>query len=279
MRSHNTTQASIGAIIGLCKIAKAATEVGYHDAHSGETIDKTASYTPSMTIGSVNVSPLTMANIYATYAANGVACTPIAMTKVTKDDGTELEVPKANCHQAVDPEIIQTLAYTLNQGVTRPDGAGGSAQLDNGRKTFAKTGTNGDTYVSTGGFIPNQIATFVLVGDVQNPNANRMANVAINGVYRTMWDGSMIAAPAWKAFNNAYAERKQLPIDNDYGQPSSKYTATSNTVTSIQGVTSTLQQRSSNSNSNSNNQQNNSNNQQNGNNTNNNNSNNNSNNH
>ena len=245
VRSHNTTQASIGAIIGLCKIAKAATEVGYHDAHSGETIDKTASYTPSMTIGSVNVSPLTMANIYATYAANGVACTPIAMTKVTKDDGTELEVPKANCHQAVDPEIIQTLAYTLNQGVTRPDGAGGSAQLDNGRKTFAKTGTNGDTYVSTGGFIPNQIATFVLVGDVQNPNANRMANVAINGVYRTMWDGSMIAAPAWKAFNNAYAERKQLPIDNDYGQPSSKYTATSNTVTSIQGVTSTLQQRSS----------------------------------
>ena len=279
VRSHNTTQASIGAIIGLCKIAKAATEVGYHDAHSGETIDKTASYTPSMTIGSVNVSPLTMANIYATYAANGVACTPIAMTKVTKDDGTELEVPKANCHQAVDPEIIQTLAYTLNQGVTRPDGAGGSAQLDNGRKTFAKTGTNGDTYVSTGGFIPNQIATFVLVGDVQNPNANRMANVAINGVYRTMWDGSMIAAPAWKAFNNAYAARKQLPIDNDYGQPSSKYTATSNTVTSIQGVTSTLQQRSSNSNSNSNNQQNNSNNQQNGNNTNNNNSNNNSNNH
>ncbi|OZG68597.1 penicillin-binding protein [Bifidobacterium eulemuris] len=250
VRSHNTTQASMGAIIGLCAVADTATELGYHDAYTGSTLQESTSFTPSMLIGTVNVSPLTMASIYAVYASNGVQCDPIAMTKVTDKSGNDIDVPSANCHQAVDPEIIQTLAYTLNQGVVRSDGAGGSAQLDNGRKTFAKTGTNGNTYVTTGGFIPNEIATFVLVGDAQGSTA--IENISINGVYNSYWDGSTIAAPAWRRFMNAYAERKQLAIDNDYGQASSKYTATSSTVTSIQGTTqSSTTNRSNNSNSNS----------------------------
>ena len=123
----------------------------------------------------------------------------------------------------------------MNQGVVRPDGAGGVAQLANGRKTFAKTGTHEDQLVTTGGIITNQIATFVLVGDVQNPVGPPIANIAIHGQYHSYWDGSTIAAPAWRDFMNAYAERKQLPIDNDYGQPAAKYSATSSTVTKIGG--------------------------------------------
>ena len=234
-RSHNTTQASMGSIIGLCKIADTATELGYHDANTGETLDKTSSFVPAMMVGNVNVSPLTMASIFAVYASNGVQCDPIALKQVTDVDGNDIKVPSANCHQAVDPEIIQTLAWAMNQGVVRPDGAGGVAQLANGRKTFAKTGTHEDQLVTTGGFIPNQIATFVLVGDVQNPVGHPIANIAINGQYHSYWDGSTIAAPAWRDFMNAYAERKQLPIDNDYGQPAAKYSATSSTVTRIGG--------------------------------------------
>ena len=215
--------------------ADTATELGYHDANTGETLDKTSSFVPAMMVGNVNVSPLTMASIFAVYASNGVQCDPIALKQVTDVDGNDIKVPSANCHQAVDPEIIQTLAWAMNQGVVRPDGAGGVAQLANGRKTFAKTGTHEDQLVTTGGFIPNQIATFVLVGDVQNPVGHPIANIAINGQYHSYWDGSTIAAPAWRDFMNAYAERKQLPIDNDYGQPAAKYSATSSTVTKIGG--------------------------------------------
>ena len=75
----------------------------------------------------------------------------------------------------------------------------------------------------------------MLVGDVQNPVGHPIANIAINGQYHSYWDGSTIAAPAWRDFMNAYAERKQLPIDNDYGQPAAKYSATSGTVTKIGG--------------------------------------------
>lgn len=226
VRSHNTTQASMGAILKLCKVADTATELGYHDAATGETIDKTQVYTPSMMIGSVNVSPLTMASIFAVYASNGVQCNPIAISKVTDKDGNDLKVPSANCHQAVDKDIIQTLAYTLNQGTVRPDGAGWSFRMADGRKSFGKTGTSEDLAVSGGSFIPNQIAAFAVVGDAQNPYTNRISNIAINGRYNSYWDGSTIAGPAVTDFFNSYISKKKIPIDNDYGQPVSKYTTT-----------------------------------------------------
>lgn len=226
VRSHNTTQASMGAILKLCKVADTVTELGYHDAATGETIDKTQVYTPSMMIGSVNVSPLTMASIFAVYASNGVQCNPIAISKVTDKDGNDLKVPSANCHQAVDKDIIQTLAYTLNQGTVRPDGAGWSFRMADGRKSFGKTGTSEDLAVSGGSFIPNQIAAFAVVGDAQNPYTNRISNIAINGRYNSYWDGSTIAGPAVTDFFNSYISKKKIPIDNDYGQPVSKYTTT-----------------------------------------------------
>lgn len=226
VRSHNTTQASMGAILKLCKVANTATELGYHDAATGETIDKTPVYTPSMMIGSVNVSPLTMASIFAVYASNGVQCNPIAISKVTDKDGNDLKVPSANCHQAVDKDIIQTLAYTLNQGTVRPDGAGWPFRLADGRKSFGKTGTSEDLAVSGGSFIPNQIAAFAVVGDAQKPYTNRISNIAINGRYNSYWDGSTIAGPAVTDFFNSYISKKKIPIDNDYGQPVSKYTTT-----------------------------------------------------
>lgn len=248
VRSHNTTQASMGAILKLCKVADTATELGYHDAATGETIDKTQVYTPSMMIGSVNVSPLTMASIFAVYASNGVQCNPIAISKVTDKDGNDLKVPSANCHQAVDKDIIQTLAYTLNQGTVRPDGAGWSSRLADGRKSFGKTGTSEDLAVSGGSFIPNQIAAFAVIGDAQNPYTNRISNIAINGRYNSYWDGSTIAAPAVTNFFNSYISKKKIPIDNDYGQPVSKYTTTGKYL-GIGGRTFSVPQTTTNGNS------------------------------
>ena len=248
VRSHNTTQAYMGAILKLCKVADTATELGYHDAATGETIDKTQVYTPSMMIGSVNVSPLTMASIFAVYASNGEQCIPIAISKVTDKDGNDLKVPSANCHQAVDKDIIQTLAYTLNQGTVRPDGAGWSFRLADGRKSFGKTGTSEDLAVSGGSFIPNQIAAFAVVGDAQNPYTNRISNIAINGRYNSYWDGSTIAAPAVTNFFNSYISKKKIPIDNDYGQPVSKYTTTGKYL-GIGGRTFSVPQTTTNGNS------------------------------
>lgn len=224
IRSHNTTQASMASQIGLCAIADAATALGYHNAPSSAMdVYSSNSFNAPMTIGAVQASPLTMANVYATLGANGVACTPIAMTRVTDKNGDEIDVPQADCHQAIDPEIAQTTAYALNQGVVTAGGEAATTQLDNGRKTFAKTGTNENTYMLTAGFVPNVVSAFVAVGDAQDPLNNTFDNKTINGVYRSEWFGMYIATPAWKQFMNTYLNAINAPIDNNYGNPAQKY--------------------------------------------------------
>ena len=238
IRSHNTTQASMASQIGLCAIADAAKALGYHNSPaSAMDVYSDNSFNAPMTIGSVQASPLTMANVYATLGANGVACTPIAMTKVTDKDGNEIKVPSADCHQAIDPEIAQTVAYAMNQGVVTAGGEAATTQLDNGRKTFAKTGTNEQTYMLTAGFVPNTVAAFVAVADAQDPINNTFEYKTINGVYHDYWYGMYIATPAWKQFMNTYLDAIDAPIDNDYGTPAQKYL----TVTGVQASTSNNQ--------------------------------------
>lgn len=234
IRSHNTTQASMASQIGLCAIADAAKALGYHNSPaSAMDVYSDNSFNAPMTIGAVQASPLTMANVYATLGANGVACTPIAMTRVTDKNGDEIDVPQADCHQAIDPEIAQTTAYALNQGVVTAGGEAAMTQLDNGRKTFAKTGTNENTYMLTAGFVPNVVSAFVAVGDAQDPLNNTFDNKTINGVYRSEWFGMYIATPAWKQFMNTYLNAINAPIDNNYGNPAQKYL----TVSRVQATT------------------------------------------
>ncbi len=224
VRSHNTTQAAMTAKIGLCAIANAAKSLGYNNSPLGqEDVYSNNSFNPPMVIGAVQASPLTMANVYATIAANGVECTPIAITKVVDTDGQQLKVPSANCHQAIPKDVAQTVAYALNQGVVSSQGVASMTQLDNNRKTFAKTGTNEDTYMLTGGFVP-QVAAYVAVGNAESQKS--FNGVTINGVKRNVWYGEYIAAPAWRNFMNAYLKAAKIPIDNNYGTPATKFTKT-----------------------------------------------------
>ncbi|WP_190972883.1 transglycosylase domain-containing protein [Bifidobacterium rousetti] len=220
--SHNTTQAAMASQITLCPIADAAKAMGYHNSIQGkEDVYDSNSFQPPMVIGTVQASPLTMANVYATIAAKGVECTPIAITKMTDSTGKNYKVPSANCHQAIDPEVAETAAYALNQGVVRSGGNAVKAQLDNGRKTFAKTGTNETTYMLTAGFIP-QVSAYVAIGNAEVPQS--FSYKTINGVYHSTWYGMYLAEPAWREFMQNYVNAANIPIDNSYGTPSSKYT-------------------------------------------------------
>ena len=224
VHSHNTIQAAIGSQIKLCAVAEAARTIGYHNSPYGqEDVFSKNSMNPAMLIGSVQASPLTMANAYATIGANGVQCDPIAIKRVVDKSGKRLRVPSAHCHQAIPKKVAQTVAFAMNQGVVQPSGVARPAQLANGRKTFAKTGTNQDTYMLTGGFVPNQVAAFVAIGNAEHPKSFNGAT--IKGVRRGTWYGVTIAAPAFKAFMNDYLSAANIPQDNDYGQPDPDFMA------------------------------------------------------
>lgn len=246
VNSHNTTQAAMLKVIGLTPILNAAADMGYHSAAIADEgkslLEQKTLYNPPMVIGTgVSASPLTMANVYATIAANGVQCTPIALTKVVDRNGKDIPVPSANCHQAIDPEIAQTVAYAMNQGVVTPSGAAHTAQLANGRKTFAKTGTNENEYLVTAGFTP-EVAAFAIAGNAEGytkeydkktgtwTTTNGFTNRTINGVFHDTWFGYQLVTPVWVNFMNTYLDAAGIPANNDYGTPSSKYTAVLNSA-------------------------------------------------
>jgi membrane peptidoglycan carboxypeptidase len=72
-----------------------------------------ADYTPSFTLGSINISPLHEAESYATFAANGTHCDAVILSSVKTKDGEDIAVPSANCQQVVDPRVAAGVSYGL----------------------------------------------------------------------------------------------------------------------------------------------------------------------
>jgi membrane peptidoglycan carboxypeptidase len=243
--SHNTTQAAMGQIMGLCAVSDMATALGYHNSATANS-DVHSTQTPTMLIGTSEGSPLTMANTYATIANNGKRCSPIAMTRVLDGDGKSIEVPGAGCTQAVSKDIAQTTAYAMNLNVTQ--GIASGAQLSGGRKTFAKTGTAEQQTVATGGFIP-QVAAMSFVANAESP-AQSLAGRTINGVTRSTWYGSDIALPTWKQFMEEYTKTAKIKVDNNYGNPSQKLLNGSGSSSSSSSTTTNKSTTSSNNSSN-----------------------------
>ncbi|MGV8967425.1 MAG: penicillin-binding protein [Cellulomonas sp.] len=187
--SVNSGYAKMASELDLCQIIKGAESLGVH-LPDGSPLP----VYPSDVIGTQNVAPLTMAAAYAAFAANGMFCEPIAITKVLDTAGTELPIPSSNCRQALEPQIAAAVNFTLShvfEGTGKDVGA-----LD--RPAAGKTGTstvNEHTWFL--GYTP-QLATAVWVGFSEGTIPVR--RMTINGRYFSNVYGSSIAGPTWKRF-------------------------------------------------------------------------------
>ena len=144
--SVNTFYAALEKKVGLCQVVKTAASLGmtwgngtslFKSYDGGYPADQLASFT----LGSANVAPLSMADAYATVAARGVYCAPVAIDKVVALAGKSLGVPRPGCHRVLSQEVSDAVNYIL-QGVLTQSGA----TADNrgiGRPAAAKTGTAG----------------------------------------------------------------------------------------------------------------------------------------
>jgi len=211
-QSINTFYANLEQKVGLCHVVKTAVALGDHRAdgtsllsHDGREVS--ADNITSFTLGSVNVSPLTMAAAYATVAARGKYCTPVAITKIVTDNGQSLLVPKANCHQAIKPGIADAVSYIL-QGVLVNGTAAGQGL---NRPSAGKTGTgDGPHYVDFAGYTPT-LTSYTSVFFPQDPISHPM--VGTQACYRGGCPGTMFGA-------NAPAQTWHTTfINSDLGQP------------------------------------------------------------
>lgn len=141
---------------------------------------------PSLTLGTVDVTPIEMAAAYQTLANDGQHCESFAVAKVVDDDGI-LYRHKPVCVQVVAPEIAHLVTAML-QGVVS-HGTGTAAALYPW-PVAGKTGTTQD--YSNAWFVgyTRQVSTAVWVGFPGTPDS--LALYFGQSVF-----GGTLAAPIW----------------------------------------------------------------------------------
>jgi membrane peptidoglycan carboxypeptidase len=165
-QSINVFYAQLERRVGLCNVVRTAVSLGMTRADgtsllSSDGTQYSADNIPSFTLGSVNVSPLSMASAYATVAARGIYCAPIAIDKIITAGGGSLSVPSANCHVAIPSDVADAVNYIL-QGVLTTGTAASVGGLAN-REAAGKTGTSnvengfGTPYAAFAGYTPNLV--------------------------------------------------------------------------------------------------------------------------
>ena len=202
--SINTWAVELERMVGWCDTTRAAQTVGVARA-DGQPVGDPARAGGSFILGADEVSPLTMAEAYATWAARGLHCEPYAVVSVTDRDGNVIEPTREPCTQVIDQDVADGVNEAL-EGVLTGDRSfvrtGRPMALD--RPAAGKTGTTSDNYdVWFAGYTPD-LAAAVWLGDPGRVGADgdltrrKIRNVEINGRYVSSGYGGSLAGPIWK---------------------------------------------------------------------------------
>ncbi|UTT68772.1 penicillin-binding protein [Arthrobacter sp. DNA4] len=200
-QSINTITFQTATRLNFCNIQKMATAAGVKNGHTNQPYDLSGI---ASLIGTQDVAPLDMANAYATFAAGGVHCDPVALESVKDAQGHDYPVPSGNCTQSIDPKVAAGVAYALKRVLVK--GSGYKIPVNRDHDIFAKTGTtDGNTQTWTVGATTG-IATASWFGSYKGfgPQwANQ--DIRINGKYYAGVNGSDIAGTQWGHLMDAAA--------------------------------------------------------------------------
>ncbi|GAA1396163.1 transglycosylase domain-containing protein [Kitasatospora putterlickiae] len=206
--SVNTYFVQMEQEIGLCAVKQMANKVGITAKASGKALEEV----PAMALGVEEVSPLTMAGVYAAFAAGGRFCAPVAINRITTIDGRDVPAPPARCETAFSESTARVLNTILN-GVTESGGTGAALHLEGDRQIAGKTGTSDKKKAAWfSGYTP-QLATAVWLG---GPNGGvEMRDITINGKRHAEVFGATGPGPIWRdAMNQALrgTPKQSLPM-------------------------------------------------------------------
>jgi membrane peptidoglycan carboxypeptidase len=216
--SLNTYFIKLEERTGLCQPATIAQDLGVTKDNSegnGQPLDQYGTFT----LGTNPITPIEMANAYATIAANGTYCQPTILLSVTSLHGhNSYPVPQANCHPVINPTITNTLTGMLQGVIASPNGTGHITQQWIGTRPAAgKTGTN--DYLSMtwfDGYTPN-LAAAVWVGNPNDPT-HPVRNLTLHGTtcpptgcYLHKLYGLSEAAPIWGQAVGAALQNQPAP--------------------------------------------------------------------
>ncbi len=212
-RSVNTFYVQLLQRTGICEPATIAQESGvWRQIDLGQLEDEIAkgqlpegtdpAQVPlhqviSFTLGSNTVSPLGMAEGYATFAARGMHCASIAVLQVLDRSGEVLVNREPACNRVLEEGVADGVNMVLQGVIDSPGGTGSRMRLDGGRPAAGKTGTtNGSIAVWFAGYTP-QLSAAVAVADLDGEQTT-LDGRTYNGERIGSACGGCIAGPIWK---------------------------------------------------------------------------------
>ncbi len=203
-KSVNTYFVQLISDVGICPVTEMAKKMGVERANGNKL-----EHTPSLALGVAEMSPLTMAGAYATFASRGMYCTPVAIESISQRIGNKsksLDVPKSTCSRAMSETTADTIS-TLLKGVVE-DGTGTEAGLGS-RPSAGKTGTSDERYAAWFvGYTPN-LAGAVWVGDPAHDR--RMVDITIGGTPYDKVFGGGVPGPIWRDMMTGALDGKPAP--------------------------------------------------------------------
>jgi membrane peptidoglycan carboxypeptidase len=224
--SINTYFAQLEERVGVCRPWQIAEALGMNRADGKPLVGPYKTFT----LGVDEVSPLSMAEAYATFAARGKHCTSVAILEVTDPSGNRLAVPQPNCEQVIDQDIADGMNELLQGVIERGTGARASI----GRPAAGKTGTtNRRVSVWFVGYTPD-LATAVWAGNPSPPPGGYpLQNRTIGGVYYGDVCGGCLPGPIWQQMmRNTLAD---TPVSSFTGAGDSVRKGDAGTVPSVTG--------------------------------------------
>ena len=198
-QSLNTAYAAMGNQLNMCGILDTAQALGI-EYGSGEPLDTASdsgfipALSPASILGTVEVAPIDMAAAFAAFAADGEFCRPTPIQSIENADGEEIDVPSAECHQAIDEEVAQGVAYAMSQTFN----GGTTSSLGIGVPAAAKTGTTNFEVGSTSliGFT-RTLSTMVWTGD---PDGSRDWRQNSEGAVTGYVYGATVSGATWQDY-------------------------------------------------------------------------------
>jgi membrane peptidoglycan carboxypeptidase len=174
---------------GLCEPYRLAQKMGIG------LNDKATEMVPSFTLGVASVSPLELADAYATFAARGLHCDPRPVTSIDDSDEHTLKTYPQQCQQVIAAPVADAVNDVL-RGVQSPTGFGANLLLN--QESAAKTGTN-DNNMSVWymGYTPNLATASMIAGANQLGHWVSLNGQLLAGSYVPTAHGSTTAGPMW----------------------------------------------------------------------------------
>ncbi|MBT2553162.1 transglycosylase domain-containing protein [Arthrobacter sp. ISL-5] len=192
--SINTATFAEAAQLDFCGIQNMVDAVGLHSGLDGAPVNM---HQLGNLLGGTGVSPMSLANAFATFAADGRYCAPFALLRVADAAGRQLPGQAAECRSAVRRDVARGVNKALQDMLTKGSGIYINPKVQSRVPVAAKTGTNNTNGASWVVGYTTGLATASFFGDALEGQQRPGRNLTINGKFYSRVDGYMIAGPQW----------------------------------------------------------------------------------